>query len=238
LQKQYRKITLNEADGRWPDIGGAAGMLGREPGSVGVGDGEGGLAGASVTESAATGGVDSGGAGGAGRSTEGEAGISSSNAGGIEGGDVVGSDAVGGIGERSSEDGESDGGEAIQDRGERTNSLSPSGPRNSSASLRRLLVLLAGGVVTSGGETSGCERGTNGLGLEGGGGGVDVSPPTGLPLAGAATAGATVTEAGRQTVLVPTWLAVRPRLRRRRRRLAAVAVIVVDIGRLQDTVTT
>jgi hypothetical protein len=92
--------------------------------------------------------------------------------------------------------------------------------------------------VTSGGETSGCERGTSGLGLEGGGGGGDVSPPTGLPLAGAATAGAAVTEAGMQTILVPTWLAVRPRLQRRWRHLAAVAVIVVDIGRLQDTVTT
>jgi hypothetical protein len=103
-------------------------MLGREPGSVGVGDGEGGLAGASVTESAATGGGDSGGAGGAGRSRKGEAGISSSDAGGIEGSDVVGGYAVGGIGERSSEDGQSDGGEAVQDRGERTKSLSPSGP--------------------------------------------------------------------------------------------------------------
>jgi hypothetical protein len=36
-----------------------------EPGSVGVGDGEGGLAGASATESVATGGGDSGGAGAA-----------------------------------------------------------------------------------------------------------------------------------------------------------------------------
>jgi hypothetical protein len=83
-----------------------------EPVSVGVGDGEGGLAGASITESVATGGGNSGGAGG----------------------NVVGSDAVGGIGERSSEDGESNGGEAVQDRGERTISLSTSGPRNSSAS--------------------------------------------------------------------------------------------------------
>ncbi len=30
-------MTLNEAEGKWPDIGGAAGMLGQEPGSVGVG---------------------------------------------------------------------------------------------------------------------------------------------------------------------------------------------------------
>jgi hypothetical protein len=65
--------------------------------------------------------------------------------------------------------------------------------------------------VTSGGKTSGCERGTSGLGLEDGGGGVDVSPQAGLPLAGAATAGAAVTEAGRRTVLAPTQLAVRPR---------------------------
>ncbi len=109
-------------------------MLGREPGSIGAGDGdgvddgEGGLAGSSVTKSAATGGGDSGGVGGAGRSAEGEAGISSSDADGIEGGDVVGADAVGGIGERSSEDGESDGGETVQDRGERTKSLSLSLP--------------------------------------------------------------------------------------------------------------
>ncbi len=70
---------------------------------------------------------------------------------------------------------------------------------------------------------------------------MDVSPPTGLPLADAATAGAAVTEAGRRTVQVPTRLAVRPCLRRRwrrRRRLAAVAVTVVDVGRLQDTVMT
>jgi hypothetical protein len=89
-------------------------------------------------------------------------------------------------------------------------SLSPSGPRNSSASLRPLLVLLAGGVVTSG-----CKRGISDLGLKGGGGGMDVSPPAGLPLAGAATAGAAVTEAGRRTILAPTQLAVRPRRRRR-----------------------
>jgi hypothetical protein len=38
LRKQNRQITLNEADGKWPDIGGAAGILGREPGSVGAGD--------------------------------------------------------------------------------------------------------------------------------------------------------------------------------------------------------
>ncbi len=170
------------------------------------------LVGVSVTEGVTTGGGDSGGTGSAGKSAEGKAGINSSGAGGIKGGDVVGSDAAGGIGERSSEDGERDSDEAVQDRGERTKSVSPSGPRNSSASLRHLGVFLAGGVVISGGETSGCERGTSALGLEGGGGGVDVSPPAGLPLAGAATAGAAVTEAGRWTVMVPTQLAVQQHL--------------------------
>ncbi len=48
-----------------------------------------------------------------------------------------------GIGEGNSEDGEGDGGEAAYNRGERINSLSSSGPRSSSASLRRFLVLLA-----------------------------------------------------------------------------------------------
>ncbi len=71
---------------------------------------------------------------------------------------------------------------------------------------------MAGGVEISGGETSGSERGTSALGLEGGRGGMDVSPPAGLPLAGAATAGAAVTEVGRWTVMAPTQLTVRQRL--------------------------
>jgi hypothetical protein len=57
-----------------------------------------------------------------------------------------------GIGEGDREDGEGDGGEDAHNRGERINSLSSSGPRSRSSSLRRFLVLLAGGVVTSGGE--------------------------------------------------------------------------------------
>jgi hypothetical protein len=94
VAKTILTITLNEADGRWPYIGRAAGMLGstgaEEPGSVGVGDGEGSWLG---RPSLCTVGGDSGGTGGAGKSAEGEAGINSSGAGGIEGGDVVGSDA-------------------------------------------------------------------------------------------------------------------------------------------------
>jgi hypothetical protein len=54
------------------DIGGAAGMVDaagtEEPVSVGVGVGEGGLAGAFLAESVAAGGSDSGSMGGAGRS--------------------------------------------------------------------------------------------------------------------------------------------------------------------------
>ncbi len=56
--------NINETDGKWRDIGGAAGMLdaaGREePVSVGIGVSEGGSAGAFLTESVAAGDGDSG----------------------------------------------------------------------------------------------------------------------------------------------------------------------------------
>ncbi len=63
-------------------------------------------------------------------------------------------EAVSGASEREGEDGEggeggeSGSGEAMQDGGERRRSPSPSTSRNNSTSLRRLRVLLAGGVVT------------------------------------------------------------------------------------------
>ncbi len=115
------------------------------------------------------------------------------------------------IGEGSSEDGEGDGGEAAHSRGERINSLSSSGPRSSSASLRRFLVLLAGGVVTSGGE-----GGAGGLGLDGMGDGADDSPLAGVAkAAGRATAGTAFIGVGKWTVLTRAWLATWPRHRQR-----------------------
>jgi hypothetical protein len=81
----------------------------------------------------------------------------------------------------------------VLDRGERRNSLSSSGPLNSSVSLRRLLVLLASGVVTSGSE-----GGTSSLVLYGVGDGMDASLPPGVVTAGAAT-----TKAGKWTILAP-----------------------------------
>jgi hypothetical protein len=66
--------------------------------------------------------------------------------------EVIGDGVNNGIGEGDSKDGEGDSGKAAHNRGERRNLLSSSGPRSRSASLRRFLVLLAGGVMTSGGE--------------------------------------------------------------------------------------
>jgi hypothetical protein len=70
-------------------------------------------------------------------------------------GDSNGGEIVGGVCWLDVEDGEGGdggGGEATPDRGERRNSPSPSGPRSSSTSLRRFLILLGGGVITSGDE--------------------------------------------------------------------------------------
>ncbi len=113
------------------------------------------------------------------------------------------------------EGGENGSGEAIQDGGERRRSPSPSTSRNNSTSLRRLRVLLAGGVVTSGEDS------------------VGTSPD------GAATAEAAVYVEGTPTVLLPAVAAARPRRRRRRRRcLTTVAAVAEGVGRLHVTVMT
>jgi hypothetical protein len=80
-----------------------------------------------------------------------------------------GGEAVDDTWEQGGEDGDSGGGEIMQDRGERRRSPSPSTPRNSSTSLRCLRVLLAGSVVTSGEDS------------------VGASLPAGVATAGAAT---------------------------------------------------
>jgi hypothetical protein len=97
---------------------------------------------------------------------------------------VIGNSVNDGIKEGDSEDGEGDGSQAAHNRGERRNLLSSSGPRSSSALLRRFLVLLAGSVVTSGGE-----GGAGGHGLDGVGDGADASPPARVAKAGTAMAG-------------------------------------------------
>jgi hypothetical protein len=109
---------------------------------------------------------------------------------------VIGDGVNDGIGEGECEDSEGDGNEAAHNRGERRNSLSSSGPRSRSASLRRFLVLLAGSVVTSGGEGV-----AGGLGLDGVGDGADASPPAGVAKAGTATAGTALIGVGKRTVL-------------------------------------
>ncbi len=100
----------------------------------------------------------------------------------------------------------------MQDRGERSRSSSPSAPRNSSTSLRRIRILLGGGVIASG---------------EGGVGGVGTSPPAGAAIAEAATS------RGVPSVLAPTVVAACLRRRRRRRQcLAPVVAEANDAGRL------
>jgi hypothetical protein len=116
-------MTLKEANRKWMDIGGAAGMViaagTEELVSVGwgvgdgVGDGkgndEGGLAGTAPGESATT-----GNAGGTGGLVRGGAGSSSSGAGSNKG-----DEAVDDVWERDDEDGNNGSGKAVQDRGER-----------------------------------------------------------------------------------------------------------------------
>jgi hypothetical protein len=106
----------------------------------------------------------------------------------------------------------------VQDRGERSRSSSPSAPRNSSTSLRRLRILLESGDAASG---------------EGGVGGVGAFPP----------AVTVVAEAARSmefpSVQAPTVVAARLCHRRRRRgqrRLAPVVAAADDAGRLHVTV--
>jgi hypothetical protein len=102
-------------------------------------------------------------------------------------------EAVSNASEHEGEDGEggkSGSGEAMQNGGEKRRSPSPSTSCNNSTSLRRLRVLLAGGVVTSGEDD------------------VGTSP------AEAATAEAAVYVGGTPSVLLPTVVATRPRRRR------------------------
>jgi hypothetical protein len=91
------------------------------------------------------GGGDTGSSSGAGGHAGGEAGACSSGAGGNSVGEAVKESS-----EREGEDGENASGEARQDGGESRRYPSPSTSRNSSTSLRRFRVLLAGSVVTSG----------------------------------------------------------------------------------------
>jgi hypothetical protein len=122
--------------------------------------------------------------------------------------------------EREGEDGEggeSGSGEAMQNGGERRRSPSPSTSRNNSTSLRRLRVLSAGSVVTSGEDD------------------VGTSP------AEAATAEAAVYVGGTPSVLLPTVVAARPCRRQQRgwrRRLTTVAAVAEGVGRLHVTVMT
>jgi hypothetical protein len=104
----------------------------------------------------------------------------------------------------------------VQDRGKRSRLSSPSAPRNSSTSLRRLRILLGGGVIASD---------------EGGVGGVGTSPPAGVAAAEAATS------RGVPSVLAPTVVAACLH-RRRRRCLAPVVAAANDAGRLHVTVMT
>jgi hypothetical protein len=104
----------------------------------------------------------------------------------------------------------------VQDRAERSRSSSPSAPRNSSTSLRRLRILLRGGVIASG---------------EGGVGGVGAFPLAVVAIAEAATS------RGVPSVQAPTVVAARLG-RRRRRRLTPVVAAANDAGRLHVTVMT
>ncbi len=123
--------------------------------------------------------------------------------------------------------GVADGGVAGLEKGERKTSPSSSGPRSSSASLRRLLALFAGGVFTSGSE-----RGSSVVG-DGGA----VFGRVASSQAGAATSD----EGGGGHSRLPL-AAVAARLRRlqqrrwQRRRLPAVAAVMVGTGRMHVTV--
>ncbi len=99
----------------------------------------------------------------------------------------------------------------VQDRGERIRLSSPSAPRNSSSSLRRLRILLGGGLIASG---------------EGGVGGVGGFPPAEAAVAEAAVS------VEIPSVQAPTVVAARLRRRRRRRRLAPVVAAAEDAGML------
>jgi hypothetical protein len=96
--------------------------------------------------------------------------------------------------------------------------------------MRRLLILLGGGVVTSGdkGEGTGCAM------LDG------VDDTAWVGVVALFLAGAAVAVEGEWTLLASTVVAARPRRRRRRRRQRFVAVVaIVDVlGRLHMMVAT
>ncbi len=121
-----------------------------------------------------------------------------SSAGDSTGGEAVGEalrlegeggEAVGEALRLEGEGGEEDGGEATPDRGERWNTSSSSCPRSNSTSFCLLLVLLAGGEMTSGdgGGEAGC-CGLDGVGDTASGVGVQGFFPAGVATAGAAVA--------------------------------------------------
>ncbi len=204
-----------------------------------VGD-EGEKAGASPSDGDAAEGGDSGSAGGVDSSEEDKAITLSRGAG--EHGSASSGKGPGGQGDEAGKegvDGEEGDGEVVQRSGERRSSFVFTSLLNSSNSLRRFLVFLAGGDVTSGDrEVAG------GLGGEGAGDGVQA-----FPLSGVATAGpgialvwAEMIGDGWRAGLAPSVRVARPRRQRqwrRRRRLAAVATAVMDgRGKLQVTVVT
>ncbi len=125
-----------------------------------------------------------------------------------------GGDAVGEVLRLEGKDGNEDGGDATPDRGERWNTSSSSCPRSNSNSFRLLLVLLAGGEMTSGdgGGEAGC------CGLDGVGDTASEVGVQGFLPAGVATAGAAVATEGGGEGLMPKVGAALPRRGQRRRR--------------------
>ncbi len=197
-------MTLKEANGKWMDIRGVAGMV--LDAGWGIGDGEGGGDGAN--EGATAGGGNAVKVGSAGRIDTGEA--SSPPARSSSAGSNRGGEAVNDVWEREGEGSENGSSKAVQDRGERRSWPSPTSPCSSSTSLRHLLVHFAGGVLTSGDERggTGCWR-LGGVDDTASGGGVET-----LLLAEVAAAGSTLTAtvAGEWSVLAPTVVAARPRI--------------------------
>ncbi len=156
---------------------------------------------------------DAGSVGRAGVSGRGESGSDSGGVDGVERGNTsivvlgTGGDVV-------------NGGLAGLDSGERSNSLSSSLSRRSSASLRRFLVFFAGGGRIS------AEEGSVGVGHGCVMASKDRSPPTGAASTGEGDG------AGASHAVV----AARSRRRQRRRRFPAVVAVTAGTGRLQETV--
>ncbi len=171
---------------------------------------------------------DIGNAGGAGRSVLGEAGKGSSITDGASG-EIV-TDGVVEVLEDSGERdvGVANSGAAGLDMGERRGSPSSSDPRSNSASFRRLLTLLAGGVFASGGEGGGGEVC---------GGAVGAGDAVFNRRSSSQAWPATSDEgSSRQSRLWSAAVAARPRRLRRRRCHPAVAAVTVGAGKMQVTV--